>query len=249
MTEKTRQNRQLAPRYSAVERDLASRPQPPSLSDGLKSAIADSLNLVLTPDDEYVWQPPTTLPARVVDEARRAAAQLEHALRPAGEDLKARWLAQLAQLCAGTSSAEDGLTRLRAIARDLDHPPLCFTDDTRIAAARKFKFFPSFAELSGLLDAVRHPYRDRLDRLRRLGPAQAPAQGESEAEAIARRQAMAAKLSELGAMLRGQKPWPDGRVTAPPQTAAPRAQPLHVEAAPEELMARVGGYALGERIG
>jgi len=186
----------------------------------LKSAIADSLNLVPTPDGEgYVWQAPANLPARIVDEAQRAAKQLEHALKPATEDVKAKWLAQLAQLCAPVS-AEDGLTRLRAIARDLDHPPLCFTDETRIAAARRFKFFPSFAELAGFLDGVRHPYRERLGRLRQIRPA-LPAPVESEAEFIARRQAMVAKLGDLAAMLRGEKPWPDGtRGTACHQQSA-----------------------------
>jgi len=214
----------------------------------LKSAIADSLNLVpatLDGESGHVWQPPGNLPARIVDEAKRAAQALERALRPAGAEIKGRWLSQLAQLVApGRDSAPDMLARINAMARDLDHPPLCFDDETRIIAARKFTFFPSFAELAGLLDGIRQPYRNRLGRLRRLGPAQQPERTESDEEIIARRQAMAAKLGELGQMLRGQRQWPDGSVTvAGEEIVGPRPKPLTVDLTPEELMARVGGYA------
>src|SRR5579859_6524348 len=191
MTGKGRQMVAAAPRYSAAERAAtASLPQLPSLSDGLKSAIADSLNLVPTSDGEaYVWQPPSNLPQRIVDEAARSAKQLEHALKPASMDIKGLWLSQLAQLVApGRDSAPDMLARINAMERDLDHPPLCFTDETRIKAGKEFRFFPSFAELAALLDSVRHPYRERLARLRRIGTAQAPAQTESEEQ---RKQRMA----------------------------------------------------------
>src|SRR5260370_40158366 len=90
-----------APRYSAVERAATASPPPlPSLSGGLKSAIADSLNLVpatLDGESGHVWQPPGNLPARIIDEAKRAAQQLEHALRPAGAAVKGRLLAPPAQ--------------------------------------------------------------------------------------------------------------------------------------------------------
>src|SRR5260221_37486 len=179
-----------APRYSAVERGARASPPPvPSWSGGLKSGIADSLNLrPIGEGGQDVWVPPSNLPARICDEAARAAKQLEHALRPASAEVKGRWLSQLAQLVApGRDSAPDMLARINALRRDLDHPPLCFTDDTRIIAAKKFMFLPSFAELAGLLDGIRQPYRDRLERLRRLGPAQQPERAENDAEMHARR--------------------------------------------------------------
>src|SRR5260370_5994237 len=111
-----------APRYSAVERAATASPPPlPSLSGGLKSAIADSLNLVpatLDGESGHVWQPPGNLPARIIDEAKRAAQQLEHALRPAGVPVKRRWLAQLAQLLApGRPDAPHLLAPSEALAR------------------------------------------------------------------------------------------------------------------------------------
>src|SRR5258708_21857219 len=240
-----------APRYSAVERAATASPPPlPSLSGGLKSAIADSLNLVpatLDGESGHVWQPPGNLPARIIDEAKRVAQALERALWPAGAAVKGRWLSQLAQLVApGRDGAPDMLARVNAMARDLDHPPLCFTDETRVRAAKAFTFFPSFAELAGLLDGIRQPYRERLERLRRLVPAQQPERVESEAERDARGQAMEQRARELGAMLRGERPWPDGSMNAQPKTESPQLKPLHVDTPAAELMARVGGCSLGE---
>jgi len=214
----------------------------------LKSAIADSLNLrPIGEGGQDVWVPPSNLPARICDEAARAAKQLEHALRPASAEVKGRWLSQLAQLVApGRDSAPDMLARINAMRRDLDHPPLCFTDETRVRAGKAFTFFPSFAELSGLLDGVCDPYRERLRRLRRLGPAQQPEPAETDEEIIARRQAMAVQFAALSAMLRGERPWPDGSMNAQPKTESPQLKPLHVNTPAAELMARVGGYSLGE---
>src|SRR5260221_11619665 len=113
-----------APRYSAVERAATASPPPlPSLSGGLKSAIADSLNLTPTPDGEgLVWAPPSNLPARICDEAARAAKQLEHALRPASAQVQGRRLEPLAQQVAPSrDSTLHSQSRINCIAQFLDH--------------------------------------------------------------------------------------------------------------------------------
>ncbi len=57
---------------------------------------------------------------------------------------------------------------------------------------------------------------------------------------------MEQRARDLGAMLRGERPWPDGSQSAPPQTERPALKPLHVDTPTAELMARVGGHSLGE---
>jgi hypothetical protein len=153
----------------------ASPPSLPRLSDGLKRATADRFNLILDPaSDSYAWQPPENPTPALIDEAKRAALQTEKALQPAPSGMKIQWLVQLGVLTLGKLSAEEAKVKIQAYVRDLAHPPLAFTDETRIAAARRFKFFPAFAELVDFLDECCAPQRERLRRLRRLGAAIPP---------------------------------------------------------------------------
>jgi hypothetical protein len=173
------------------------------LSSALLSAISDSLNLQPTTDGEgYVWQPPAVLP-ELRDEAAAAAAALKAALAPASKSLKTGWLMKLGMLCASSANATDAKNKIVEYAAAIDHPPLCFTDGTGTAAARQFKFFPSFSELCQFLDAEARPHRDRLRRLERVATAPPMGEQESEAERIRRRQEMGDKLGLLKRALRG----------------------------------------------
>ena len=165
----------LKPRFSAVAsatESSATMPALPSLSAGLQRAISDSLNLQPTADgDGYTWQPPEHLPQPVIDEAKRAAAQLEAALAQAPMRQRLEWLSGLAKLTAGKLSLEEILERMKAMAAEVDYPALCFTPATRRDAAYRFKFFPTFAELARFFEEVQSPYRDRVRRLKRVAGA------------------------------------------------------------------------------
>lgn len=196
--------RAVTPRQPAT----ASLPSPPSLSDALRRALADHLNLQPTPDgDGYRWQPPEHPTPVLIAEAKHVRPQLERYLEPAPEHVKLRWLTQLGTLTAGSSTVEEALTRIKAYARDLDHPAFCFTDSSRVDAARRFKFWPSFAELARFLDEVAQPHRERLQRLRRIGAGDAlPTQPQiSEAELIARRQDIGWRMGLLARALKGDE--------------------------------------------
>ena len=140
----------------------------PRLSDALMKAIDDSLNLIPNAAGDLVWAPPAALSPGIVDEAKSVCAPFAAALEPASDAYKLRWLSQLEQLVSGATSPEEGVTRIRAMIRDLDHPALCFTDETRREAARRFKYLPAFADLAPFLDDVVRPHLQRLRRLKRI---------------------------------------------------------------------------------
>lgn len=86
------------------------------------------------------------------------------------------WLTRLGVLVAGQMPVADAKLRVRAYAIDLDFPALCFTDQTRVAAAKRFTWFPSFAELSAFFEEYARPQRTRLARLQALASCPLPTQ-------------------------------------------------------------------------
>lgn len=130
---------------------------------------ADLSNLSYTPGtDGYVWQPPDDVPAKVKAEASRMIAPFHAALAAAPRMLVAHWLTQLGILVAGNMPVADAKAKVAGYVADLDFPALCFTDATRAAAAREFKWFPSFAELSEFLEKIAKPHRARLYRIKTI---------------------------------------------------------------------------------
>lgn len=89
-------------------------------------------------------------------------------MRRAPDGVVTEWLTRLGTLVAGQISLTEAKARIMAYKTDLDYPSLCYTDRTRIEAARRFNWFPSFAELSAFLDQVAAPMRSRLVRLKAL---------------------------------------------------------------------------------
>jgi hypothetical protein len=181
----------------------------PKLSGVLTSAIEDSSrNLHPTPDgDGYVWRPPS-VSAVARDEAKRAVAAFEAALVPALHGMKLAWLTKLGALCASRMTDADVKTIFPQYAAALDYPALCFTDDTRNAAARRFKFFPTVAELTQFLDAEAQPHRQQLHRLRRIAANEAPPPDtRTEEERLRDRQTMGDRFGQLARALRGEIPF------------------------------------------
>lgn len=115
------------------------------------------------------WQPPTVIPAALAMEAR---AQLEwldaHAMRPAETgDIRA-WLLALGNAVAASSgltaaAVEVKLSALLGLLED--YPAGTFSKAALRCAAKRFKFFPSFAELDDLLAAETAALREKRKRL------------------------------------------------------------------------------------
>lgn len=144
------------------------------------------------PDDgepyEVGWDRPQTFPARLRPAAESALAAVNAELVPASDAALRKWLSSLAVLVAGgRSSAEDAEIKLNAYAAMLEGKmPVCaFTRDTLDRAARKFKFLPSYAELTELLSAIVSPRTARANRLAyvlKLPPPEPPRQPPTQEE-------------------------------------------------------------------
>jgi hypothetical protein len=144
------------------------------------------------PDDgepyEIGWDRPKAFPDRLRPVAEDALASLNAELTPASDGALRKWLSSLAVLVAGgRSTADDAQIKLNAYAAMLEGTlPVCaFTRDTLDKAARKFKFLPSYAELTEFLSAVVSPKTARANRLAyvlKLPPPEPPRQPPTQAE-------------------------------------------------------------------
>lgn len=108
------------------------------------------------------------------EEARQTLAAAEAALEPAPRELAEKWLATLGVLTSGRLSVTDARVKLAAYSKLLDHPIHCYTEETLAQAARRFTWFPSFAEVAAFLDEVARAARDVVRGLRHIaeGPAE-----------------------------------------------------------------------------
>jgi hypothetical protein len=113
------------------------------------------------------------LTASVRAEAEAIVAAADDALQPAEPDTVRRWLLALGPLVAGSMPLAEVQTKLAGYVAVIDAPAPCFTKRTLQAAALRFKWFPSVAELGELFAEVTLPIRSsRSDALRVLqGPA------------------------------------------------------------------------------
>lgn len=85
-------------------------------------------------------------------------------------DVIADWLLRLEEAVGGNLPAEKLRGRINMILFALgDLPDYCWTDQTLILAARRFKFFPSVAELDEVLRPIKEA-RERPDPIRSLPP-------------------------------------------------------------------------------
>ena len=100
-------------------------------------------------------------------EAERALAAIDAALQPAPQALIERWVAALGTLCAGKPDEADAAAKIRAYAAMLEFPASAFSRSSLDAAARRFKFFPAYAELVEHLEAEVAAAKDQRHQLRR----------------------------------------------------------------------------------
>lgn len=87
------------------------------------------------------------------------------ALEKSPREATAKWLIRLGTLCAGQTSVADAKAKIAAYVELLDYPLGCFTTQTLEAAARQFKWLPSYAELTEFLDGEAARAKIHLDVL------------------------------------------------------------------------------------
>jgi len=117
---------------------------------------------------EGVWTPPVVVPPSMSAEARAALGTMEQTvLTTAGLETVRKWLVALGNVTASAATEDEARVKVTAMLGLLDdYPAGCFTKSTLRHAASSFTFFPSFAELSKLLDGEAGRLRTRADRLR-----------------------------------------------------------------------------------
>lgn len=130
------------------------------LSPSLKNALAKIENA----------QPgePLSISSQMIAEARDAMAAVDAALQPAPIDLVKRWLEALGALVAAAPGEAEAARKIHAMATMLEFPASAFNRASLNAAARKFRFFPSYAELCEHLEAETAGTKTLRHQLRRL---------------------------------------------------------------------------------
>ncbi len=120
---------------------------------------------------EAGWNAPAEVDPRDKGEARNNLALALKAAAPADRETVRMWLASLGVMCAGQITAADAKAKIGVYVPNLDHPASCFTKETLTEAGRKFKWFPSYAEIAEFLDAKARPARTLAFRLRKISEA------------------------------------------------------------------------------
>lgn len=143
-----------------------------SVSSSLSRAISSPSQAVYTETGMDSREAPWTLPQRItmdlILDAQRAATAYGRLLVRAPDHLVNSWLNALGTLMAGQMTAGDAKVKIAAYAGLLDHPSLCYTQQTLAAAGRKFKWWPSFAELAEFLDDIAREPRRHATRINAL---------------------------------------------------------------------------------
>ena len=109
-----------------------------------------------------------SISSRTMAEATQAAAGVDGALKPAPAEVVERWLEALGTLVSAASGEAEAARKIRAMSVMLEFPARCFNRASLDAAARRFKFFPSYAELCEHLEAEASELKRLRHDLRRL---------------------------------------------------------------------------------
>lgn len=134
----------------------------------LATASSPSLKRALALIENAQPGEPLSISSRTKSEARTALAAADAVLQPAPRETVERWLEALGVLVAGNPSEGDAARRVQAFAAMLEFPAAAFCRRSLDAAARRFRFFPAYAELTELLEAETADAKRRRFQLRRL---------------------------------------------------------------------------------
>lgn len=109
-----------------------------------------------------------SISSRTMAEATQAAAGVDETLKPAPAEVVERWLEALGTLVSAAPGEAEAARKIRAMSVMLEFPARCFNRASLDAAARRFKFFPSYAELCEHLEAEASELKRLRHDLRRL---------------------------------------------------------------------------------
>jgi len=164
---------------SIVERDPQATALSPQLSMALTAALGDRTEGYIGENGFDVrraeWKPPAVIPDSLRAEARGVLARVDLENKADGRSI-AEWVGKLGILVAGNMTADDARAKMAAYGSMLagQYPRAMLTRDGLDRAARAFKWFPSYSELSEHLDReFRRMQRERR-RLEALAGEPAP---------------------------------------------------------------------------
>jgi hypothetical protein len=160
------------------------------------------------------WAPPDEIPETVVAECRRWLASHDASSGYADDGRIQHWLVRLLSGLPGNQSADDVRLKMAAYVFALgDKRAFCFDDATLRLAMKRFKFWPSAAELIEFADEMESRVRRQAQRAQKIAdtgarrPGQQGTGGKIDIEASERRmrERQAAENLELAEKL-GIKP-------------------------------------------
>lgn len=133
----------------------------------IATALSFSLSALLARMQTEQPGAPLAISSTQKAEAERALAAIEAALQPAPQALALRWISALGTLTATKPGEADGDAKARAYAAMLEYPGSAFSRASLDAAARKFRWFPSYAEVCEHLEAEVAAAKAQRHQLRR----------------------------------------------------------------------------------
>lgn len=121
--------------------------------------------MIYEPWERWPWLRLKSAPAAIIEEANCFLEATRGFMFPAPRKDVVTWMAALGACVAGQMPADDVKMKLKVYADLNQQPAFCFTKDTLRAAARKFQWFPSYAELDAFLEGQGEEYRRMHYRL------------------------------------------------------------------------------------
>ncbi|MFC5353525.1 hypothetical protein [Azospirillum himalayense] len=126
-------------------------------------------------------------------------ARIDAAMELSPQSRVRQWLLDLAPLVAVSISASDAAQKLDAYVGMLEYPAAVYTKASLAKAARRFKFFPTFAELADFFDGQLSEVRIKRQRLQAIVNAAAGQKqiAAPEPQTLEQRQHMGALFGKL----------------------------------------------------
>jgi len=181
------------------------------------------------------WRLPERITPELIAQAKRLLPAAEEALKPAPRQKARDWLAMLGTLCAGQMSAADAKAKIGVYVPLLEAPESVLTRDTLRQAGERFKWFPSFAEISDFLAERVGPMRALRARLEAIANAKPslppPPTGKAWSELTDdEKAALQAKVDAVKEYLSRAGPKPLAQATSVPPALKERVLPRSEDA-------------------
>ena len=172
----------------------------------LLASMPYSLTRLLNVDEDG-WETPKELTAAEIQAAKARLGRAEALLKPADEKLVRNWLGRLGVLCAGQMTSADAKIKIENYVPLLKCPASVLNQHTLEDAGRRFKWFPSYAEIAEFIDGKTWVMRKLAARLKMLSETtpQLEHQPGSDWKTLSQEQkdAIDAKLAQAKAIIDG----------------------------------------------